>query len=69
MDHEPEPTGVSLYTLRRRIPIRATDAHDAPRDRGAGVQKPEQFEHAVASPITRLNALIVRLFPTVRLGH
>ena len=68
MGYETEPTGASIYTLRRRIPNRPAADREEPSDREAGTPNAGQHGHSVASA-SRLNSLIVRLFPTVRLGH
>ena len=68
MGYKPELTDASIYTLRRRIPTRPPDEQDTQLDPEAGVPKPGQRGHSVASA-TRLNSLIARLIPTVRLSH
>lgn len=65
MGRNPEPDDCSIYTLRRRIPTRPTNEHQARQDQNTSVPKPGQHS---ASP-TGLNALISRFLPTVRLGH
>ena len=67
MGYAPEPADASIYTLRRRIPTRPTDEQDTPLDQQAGISKPEQRGSAAFA--ARLDCLIVRLFPSVRLGH
>jgi hypothetical protein len=67
MGYPPEPADPSIYTLRRRIPTRPTDEQDTPSDQQAGVPKPNQRGSAALA--TRFDCLIVRLFPSVRLGH
>ena len=67
MANTPEPADHSIYTLRRRISTRPTDEQDTPLDQQAGVPKPKQRGSAALA--TRFDSVIVRLFPSVRLGH
>lgn len=67
MGYAPEPADLSIYTLRRRIPTRPTDEQDTPSDQQAGVPRPTQ--HGSVALATRFDSVIVRLFPSVRLGH
>ena len=67
MTNKPEPADDSIYTLRRRIPARPSDGQEELSNQGARIPEPGQQGHSV-SPATRLNSLISRLLPSVRLG-
>lgn len=67
MGYTPESADDSIYTLRRRISTRPTDEQETALDQQTGVPKPRQRGSAALT--TRFGSLIVRLFPSVRLGH
>ena len=68
MSYKPELTDPSIYTLRRRIPTRPADVQEEQLDQQPCGLMPGQRGHSAAS-VTRLNSLIARLFPTVKLSH
>ena len=66
MTNTPEPADDSIYTLRRRISTRPSNGHEELSTQETRIPEPRQ--HGLSLAPTRLNSLINRLLPTVRLG-
>lgn len=69
LGYKPSVFDGSIYTLRRRIPVRpSTDEQDRSGDDESGVAKPGRLGQSL-SPAVRLGCLVARLVPRVRVSH